>query len=265
MNGLPDFDPVRSDAIREMLGETVAQDSRRRQSTNRFTVLISLIFAALLLSGSGVAWALTGRIPFTPAPAPAPTATSTPPSTTTPSPTATPSPTPVAPVPAPLNLSDPSSWIIGDGSVGPLSLGDSILATASSMTAFKSQPFAGCAGTYYSDLQPGVNTPISISVFPPDASSDAIVIIVIEGFGDTPGSLAFSPKTAGGIGIGSTLRQLQSSYPGITETDSGEFPVYSEQQGDGSWLDFQMSDDRSTISSIYLMSSPNPPPSDGCA
>jgi hypothetical protein len=241
VNGSPDFDPTRSDAIRELLGDTVMKDSRRRQTTNRVTALISLILAALLLSGGGVAWAVTGRLPFTPVP-------------TTPTPAATPS----------IDLSDPSSWIIGDGSVGPLKLDGSISAAAASMTAFAQANSQGCTVTKYdlgSQPPPPLTVPKGVSIWlaPNAQASDQIGIILVWYSGNYDSTLvATSPKTAQGIGIGSAFAQLQAAYPGMTETTSGGSPVYSVQRG-GSWINFQLSDPGGPVMYIWVMNSPYAP------
>lgn len=247
MTDKPPFDSLRSRSIRSMLvGEAENDRSPNAGISKRIALLVSLIVAAVLLSGGGVALALTGNIPFLAAPVPPTTSTPTPEPTQTPTPTPTPTET-QAPA---IDLSAPQTWIIGDGTVGPLALGQSRADAAAVMTAFTKEPYQCDVDLYHS-----ASSRMEV-VLTPDASGTTVDHILINSNNDT---LAPSPRTAEGIGLFSTVDEILAAYPDIQRPDPQLYPTYSLAEPDGTWIDFRVGTDSQTVTSIDVMRGPYPP------
>lgn len=271
MTTAPRPDDARSKAIRAMLVETAAS-ARVRRPVRRVVLFASMAAAAALVV-AGVGFGATGGFHTgagapggggVAAPTSQPTAgeqsTATPAAPTGPADLqgagASQSPTPIA-TPA-IDLSDPSTWIIGDGGVGPLSLGGSVSGSASVMRAFVLDDTQGCSVTKWTlgSVAPApmaVPKGVSIWLDPEQQAADSIETIMVGYSGDYDASLvATSPKTSKGIGIGSTFAQLQAAYPGMTESEDGIGSIYwSEHESDGSWVTFQLSEAGGPVMYIY--------------
>lgn len=244
------FDENRLDAITAMLVEQVDQDSRRNIRQHHLALLVSLIVGAVLISSGGTALALTGSLPFIEPPAP-PVVSATPSVTPTETPTPTPSPTPTEAQPSPIDLSSPQTWIIGDATVGPLRLGQPRNDAAAAMTAFTSEPNQCNVDIYLS-----TSSHMSV-VLSPDPSGTSVDSIRIDA-GNDP--LPPSPRTAEGIGLGSTVAEILAAYPDIQRPDPNRYPTYSLVQPDGTWIDFGVTKDTQTVNIIAVMHGDYPPP-----
>jgi hypothetical protein len=152
-------------------------------------------------------------------------------STTTPAQTPTPTPTPTS---IAVDLTDPSSWIISFTSVGPLAITQDITATGTSMTAFTANSlFEGCPSIITFERPGFPNMVIT------DRYDDGLVEqIILEGGPTSSEFTATSPRTTGGIGIGSTLDALKTAYPAITYQDDHFTPHYALPDGHGNWINF---------------------------
>jgi hypothetical protein len=75
----------------------------------------------------------------------------------------------------------------------------------------------------------------------------------------TEASRTSSPKTSAGIGIGSTLDQLKSAYPGLTgETGIyGPDGLFSRSVGNGNFVSFEM-DATGHVAQINVTTTPFP-------
>jgi hypothetical protein len=133
-----------------------------------------------------------------------------------------------------MDLADPSSWIIGSTSVGPLAIGDEISAADRSMTAFSSSAvFEGCPSIISFDRPGFPNLVIA------DSSENGLVeLIALEGGPTSSEYTATSPRTSAGIGIGATLDELKTAYPAITYQDDHFTPHYALSDGNGNWINF---------------------------
>jgi hypothetical protein len=248
MTDKPSFDPLRSRNVRSMLvSEAEGGSSSRAGLSKRIALLVSLIVAALLVSTGGVALALTGRIPFIAQPVP--TATSTPTPTVTPTPTPTPTPTETQ-TPG-IDLSAPQTWIIGDGTVGPLALGQPRADAADYMVAFTTEPYQ-CDVDVYSSTSSRMNVVLSSE---DDGTNVAMILI-----NSSLDPAAPSPRTAEGIGLGSTVDEILAAYPDIQRPDPQRYPTYSLPQPDGAWINFSVAVDTQTVIGITVMYTDYPPP-----
>ena len=252
MNNASPFDEDRLDAITGMLVERVERDSRRNVRPHHLALLVSLIVGAVLISTGGTALALTGNLPFISQPPPpvvSPTPSQTP--TETPTPTPTRVPTPDAPQVPAIDLSAPQTWIIGDGTVGPLSLGQSREDAKAAMTAFTKEP-------YQCDVDLYVSTTSRMNiVLGPDQSGASVDMILINSSND-PASP--SPRTAEGIGLGSSVDEILAAYPDIQRPDPQLYPTYSLAEPDGTWIDFGVDMDTQKVIEITVMHGDYPPP-----
>jgi hypothetical protein len=255
----PPFDPARSDAIRAMLVETARTEPERRTFRKRIGILTGLVVAAVLISGSGVAVALTG-VPFTIA-APEPTPTSTP--TATPTPTSTPTPAPPAPEPVPtptIDPADPSTWIITFDGLGPISYGSTMADATAAMdrTDYSvTEPTETC--DIVSRFIPGDDSEIiRITVYPSWDSQQTDAGIDVFGISsDNPDAAMYTPRTAEGIGLGSSVDDILAAYPGITSGDGRSVGIpYSITDGNGRWLTFAVSFETGLVRFIKLGQSP---------
>lgn len=187
----------------------------------RPVVIVLAIAGALALAGcSGGAGAST----------PAPTETVT----TTATPTPSPSPTPTGP-----DLADPASWIVSFTGLGPIEVGAPIDGTASLMTAFTvaTQEVCPWVTAYAADGLP--------SVWLPDPQSTGVVNqIVLQAWGGpATAAVASSPTTAEGVGVGSTLAELQAAYPALTEQQGKYAVFYAVTDDAGHWINFSVTGD----------------------
>jgi len=199
---------------------------------SRYTTvrLAGMLALAILLSGCASQKAV--------APTPDPTASAAP-TVSTIQPTPTPAVTATA---APLNLSDPSSWIIGFAGVGPMVLGADLTSTKESMTAFSQTLWDDCPTRSVVTFTVAGSPSFVIA----DQGGDGIIQQVVVQAGESAADSATpSARTSTGIGIGATLDQLTLAYPAITYQDPGT-PIaqYALDSGLGTWIHFLVLGDK---------------------
>lgn len=139
-----------------------------------------------------------------------------------------------------LDISDPASWIITFDGVGPLTIGGSLTAEASLMTAFTRGSETCPAGAFSSTTAPSVWALVK-------TDNTSIDKLVVTGNADPARFVATTPKTIEGIGIGASLAQLTAAYPSIVRT--GEYPAgefdpnviyFGVSNSSGRWIDFSI-------------------------
>jgi len=233
MSDEPTFDPRRKAAIRELVVDNAAAHPGRAGGRKRTALVATLVVLALTISGGSVAYALgTGLIDFTPIAAPSPTPTVTPTPTPTPTPTST--PTPAVPVQDP---ADPSTWVIGFDGAGPLRLGPPLATQTAELPDFVDKTDPLCTGSYAWLTSPN-GSRVGLVAGSDGSDRTAAIILGSDGYPDLP----TSPTTAAGIGVGSTLEQLQAAYPDIQLTGSYAETVYyyGITDGAGGWIVFSV-------------------------
>lgn len=166
-----------------------------------------------------------------------------------PSPTASPTPT-VEPTPVvPMDPADPSTWVIGFDAVGPLVPGmtpDAALATA---VGYDSESYDGCPVIFANRS----GYPSLALTYWPDNVVNRIIVRWKDGGAPT---LATSPKTTEGIGIGSPAADFSSAYPDaqIIVDQGDSFRVWAVGNNAGRYLLFALTDN--IVHSIDVTSEP---------
>jgi hypothetical protein len=232
------FSPERSAAVRTMLVETVDRDSRPRQRTgNKVLLVAGLVVAALVVGTGGTALALSTFPIFSPTPAVTPAATPKPEPTVTPTPT----PVPVTPTPTPVaDPTDPDLWLIDFDGIGPLKVGGSLEAMQPALTQFvdfTQYDFCPWVGAFRAD-----NT--ASLIIPTDYEDrDTVWLVAVNGWFGPHGDGYRTPRTSEGIGIGSTLAEVEAAYPQVPIVTSMNSPFISYTDGSGRWIYILMQED----------------------
>lgn len=216
---MPEFTQPRSDAIRDGLIAHAAADLRplaqaqsgatphaaprghrpsRRSRVARWAAVTASVIIVAGVIGVGIVSAVNrGRVPLGDAVTP-PAQSQTPSPTTTPD--TTPEPTVASTTPPP-DPADPSTWIVSQDGMGPFTIGmpfDEALAVVPGMTD-------GCGRAYFL-------LPDRLILARATLADDAPLMVV-------QWSRADGPRTAEGIGIGSTAHEVRTAYPDAEEVE----------------------------------------------
>ena len=147
--------------------------------------------------------------------------------------TATPTPTPTAdasPEPSPQDPDDPATWIVSGAGIGPVTIGGDV-GEFSVVGPYTEQP-TSCPNPAVHSLA-GEGAPPMTLVAVDGGSS--VVSAHVTSWG-SEGTLPASPRTIEGIGLGSSLGDVQATYPGIELSDTyaeKTFQYAFADQGDG--------------------------------
>lgn len=215
------------------------------------TTLVLAIVAGVLVVAVVVVGVVLALRPG--AEAPAVSESASPSVTATPTPFATPTPTP-APVPE-ADAADPTTWTITFTSIGPATLGSDRAATRTLFPSLTDDTNPLCIGDYTSLTMAGVNLLLLGGQTAPDS------VAGLQASGD---DFSVSPTTDAGIGLGSSLEQLQAAYPGIEISTTGSVSSQgSVTDGAGHWIAFALIND--LIHNIQVASEADLPRGNGQA
>jgi hypothetical protein len=205
--------------------------------------VVSVIVGAVLAVGA------SGCVGASPAPSPtsAVTGSPAPAPAGSPSPSAGPSasPTPASSEPATpaFSAADPGTWLIDFVGVGPIVLGASLEQVKADIPL----PVTEClSNTAWYSL--GGPSAVAASVQGGGAVSEAYV-------GGT--DRALSPKTQGGIGVGSSLEELQAAHPEVQQHASLNYGYYYLTDGTA-FINFSVGDD-GVVDAIDVSTTEFPP------
>lgn len=196
--------------------------------------VVIVSFGASLLSGCSAEAVVDA--PPTRSAAPSETPSEKPTSTTTepvePEKTATPA----------MDLANPGTWLISADGIGPVLYGGAIADVRPSMSAFTEIPSEWCGVARFRSEENGLAV---LAMLSEDGST--VEGTFVNGWGQSSAALADAPRTAEGIGLGSSLSDLLSTYPTISlEYERATEPptlYYAIRNANGSWLVFAVYED----------------------
>jgi hypothetical protein len=189
----------------------------------RRTVTLAGVVLAIALGASGCAGS----------PEPAPTATVTVTATAAPAtPTAEPTTDP-APDPDAYSADDPGTWVISYAGIGPLDLDSTLGAIQAVMPTAVSTCRPGVDTYDVSGL--GLTAVTGIDVTDPAAAITVVRLLPLDSWSAT----APQPRTEKGIGLGSTVTELQAAYPELdSSVGMNKMTVY-QIAADGRTVNFE--------------------------
>lgn len=174
------------DLVTGVMGGIERIEHARRTRRRAFAVVTATAAVAVVVSISAAVWLAPLPQQATP---PTPTISATP----TPTRTATPTPDPMATPPV---SASPAGWVLRPDGLGPVELGMPLEQAAAEVGGMT----LACAGAYY-----GFDSSLWIAGWQTD------VVNSVEWYARDGGTVG--PRTAEGIGIGSTIDEVRAAYP----------------------------------------------------
>lgn len=279
MNSEP---PIGDDLQRMLVSmkQNVLERAEPRRRRRRRTGIVIAVIALLAVgtAGGGVALGLIPTVPDA-APAPTPTATTEPSRTVTPSsapvvdaPTPVPTPTPTAP---PYSAADWSTWTITGDGVGPATVGSPTGADDASLrAAFTPAPplvdDTGAVVYQYGCPNPNARIwdgPDGARVVEVVAGGAVGTVVIQQGPTEAPDQQV-GPTTAEGVGLGSSLVEVEAAYPDLVQTRKdpagGTRDTFWAVQSEGRWIVFEVPDGGTRVSTVFVGTT-SEPASDYCS
>ncbi|MGU3409475.1 hypothetical protein ACLBWP_05155 [Microbacterium sp. M1A1_1b] len=249
-----------------MKREVLTRADQQRPAPTRRARRAGLVIGVIAVLGigatsGGVALGMIPQ-PFAAAPAPTPNSTTVEPSET-PSessapvveqPTSTPTPTPTR---RPFSANDPTTWTISFDEVGPVALGGAVASELDDLEpAFTADPNSLCPNPDVYFYDNGAQQSLIVSAV------DGKVFGITVGGNEQPGQpLGTGPTTAQGLGVGSTLPQLQAAYPDLERmptTLAYGLPEWTVSDG-SRHITFVLSSEDGPVKTVWVSTNPNPP------
>jgi hypothetical protein len=156
---------------------------------------------------------------------------------------------PPSPVPTP-GPTGPAPLVIGFDGVGPFALGAAIDPAAADEAGYLDSPQEACPWVTH------LTRAAAPTVLLPDPRASGVIEqVVVVGWVAPSALAANSPRTASGIGIGSTLGELQVAEPdAVPVVGPYGSTQYSIENGAGRWINFGL-DDEDVIVNIVVRES----------
>ena len=184
-----------------------------------------------------------------------PAATTPAPSPEAPAPTTEDTPAPTA---APIDSEDPSTWVVTDAGMGPVTLGAPLPAAIAVMPEGTRNDAESCAWTAWWNAPDG-----RYQVYAARESDAGEVgpVTTIESSMLPESTGVVGPSTPEGIGVGSTLEDVQAAYPGADFMDTSDGSAVGGRRfialGETTFLTFY--EGATTVSAITVTEADTPP------
>jgi hypothetical protein len=155
-------------------------------------------------------------------------------------------------------MSDPSTWTITGGEVGPIAVGGSTAAEAKDLPAAYTRSGGECPAAPETQFwNNGKNPGVTLS------DDHGSVSGVAVGDYEPNAVTTNSPTTTAGAGIGTTLTELQRLYPDLayigTYLDERAAFSFWGIEDSGGHITFQLGDDGVHVGLIWVSPHPQPP------
>ncbi|MGX5694920.1 hypothetical protein ACWKWP_01870 [Agromyces soli] len=144
----------------------------------------------------------------------------------------------VSPTPAAADPSDISTWVISGAGIGPIERGAPYPEAVVGLSAFAAEEM--CPGMIVFEREGTPRVLVSLS-----EDGAAVATVWVSGRGADGGAPSVTPVTAAGIGLGSSLDELEAAYPELQQIvqiaeKTWGYAVGDEESG---WVDFIVDDE----------------------
>jgi hypothetical protein len=137
---------------------------------------------------------------------------------------------------APEDPADPSTWIVSGAGIGPVELGGAV--AEYSVVGPYTEEASTCPNPAVHTLTGDGLAPMRLVAVDGGTTIDSVHV---TSWG-TDGAVV-APRTADGITLGSSLADLQATYPGIELTDEYSTTLQYAYSDAGNWVVFTVQDD----------------------
>lgn len=172
--------------------------------------------------------------------------------------TPTASSSPASPSPTPSDGADPTGWAIDANGIGPLQLGMTLSEATAAVASVASPVSSG-------DVCP--NTAIHFFGPAGATTADAPLVLAFAVDGGLVGiaDSARGPSTSAGVGVGSSLADVEHAYPGATSSMRAQVDPLRTVSGDPGWISFETTADSPTapVTLVHVVAG-GPPPAEYC-